>query len=105
NIIPAYRLQGSAVKTGTMAKIIPFKGLRPRPDLASEVATLPYDVVNETEARAFRQEPYNFYHVTRSEIDMPAGTDVHSQQVYEKAKENLDALIAEGVLVQDADPC
>jgi uncharacterized protein (DUF1015 family) len=88
-----------------MAKIIPFKGLRPRPDLAAEVATLPYDVVNEAEARAFRHLPYNFYHVTRSEIDLPPGVDVHSAAVYEKAKENLDCMIADGAMVQDADPC
>ena len=52
-----------------MAKITPFKGLRPKPDLADQVATLPYDVVNDAEARAFRHLPYNFYHVTRAEID------------------------------------
>jgi uncharacterized protein (DUF1015 family) len=87
-----------------MAKITPFKGLRPRPDLAPEVATLPYDVVNEKEARAFRQQPHNFYHVTRAEIDMPEGIDVHSQAVYDKAKENLDCMIDDGTLVYDADP-
>jgi uncharacterized protein (DUF1015 family) len=88
-----------------MAKITPFKGLRPLQSLASEVATLPYDVVNEREARAFRNRPYNFYHVTRSEIDLPEGVDVHTQQVYDKAKENLDAMINDGILIQDADPC
>ncbi len=88
-----------------MAKIIPFQGLRPKPELAEQVATLPYDVVNEAEARAFRKRPYNFYHVTRSEIDMLEGVDVHSQPVYDKAKENLDCMIAEGTLVEDEEPC
>jgi len=88
-----------------MAKIIPFKGLRPKPELAPEVATLPYDVVSEAEAREFRHLPYNFYHVTRSEIDLGAGEDVHSQAVYDKAKENLEAMMAAGTLIQDQDPC
>jgi uncharacterized protein (DUF1015 family) len=87
-----------------MAKITPFKGLRPVPELAPEVATLPYDVVNETEARAFSKFPNNFYHVTRSEIDLQEGIDVHSQAVYDKAKENLDCMIKDGILVQDKDP-
>ncbi|MCB9045058.1 MAG: DUF1015 domain-containing protein [Chitinophagales bacterium] len=88
-----------------MAKITPFKGLRPIQELAQEVATLPYDVVNVEEARAYKDEPYHFYHVTRSEIDLPADIDVHSQQVYDKAKENLNHLIEEGILVEDREPC
>lgn len=88
-----------------MAKITPFKGLRPKPELASKVATLPYDVVNVEEARAYRDNPYHFYHVTRSEIDLPAGVDVHTQQVYDKAKENLDQMVADGVMFQDNEPC
>lgn len=88
-----------------MAKIIPFKGLRPQQAIASQVATLPYDVVNVEEARAIAKNPLNFYHVTRSEVDMPAGIDVHSAEVYQKAKENLDQMIADGVLIQDNEPC
>jgi uncharacterized protein (DUF1015 family) len=88
-----------------MAKITPFKGLRPRKELAPEVATLPYDVVNVAEAREFRKFPNNFYHVTRSEIDLAENIDVHNQLVYERAKENLDCLVKEKVLIQDAEPC
>src|SRR3954470_1597935 len=88
-----------------MAKISPFKGLRPVKQLGAEVATLPYDVVSVAEAREFRKDPYNFYHVTRSEIDLAEITDVHSQLVYDRAKENLDAMIAEKVFVQDTEPC
>src|SRR3984885_6515414 len=88
-----------------MAKISPFKGLRPTKQLAADVATLPYDVVSVAEAREFKKDPYNFYHVTRSEIDLPDNVDVHSQQVYDKAKENLDAFIKNKVLVQDSEPC
>lgn len=88
-----------------MAKIIPFKGLRPKAEFASRVATLPYDVVNVQEARTVAKDPYNFYHVTRSEIDLSDSVDVHSEQVYLKAKENLDQLIADGIFFQDDEPC
>jgi uncharacterized protein (DUF1015 family) len=88
-----------------MAKITPFKGLRPSRELAAQVATLPYDVVNVAEAREFRKNPYNFYHVTRSEIDLPDNIDVHSHQVYEKANENFDEMVQQRILVQDKEPC
>jgi uncharacterized protein (DUF1015 family) len=88
-----------------MAKITPFKGLRPKKEMAARVATLPYDVVNVAEAKAYKNEPYHFYHVTRSEIDLADGVDVHSQQVYDKAKENLDQFIQDKVLFQDEEPC
>ena len=88
-----------------MANITPFKGLRPQKELAAEVATLPYDVVSVAEAREFRKEKYNFYHVTRSEIDMPENVDVHGISVYEKAKENLESFVKEKILVQDKEPC
>lgn len=88
-----------------MAKITPFKGLRPKQELAARVATLPYDVVSVAEAKAFKNDPYNFYHVTRSEIDLSDGVDVHSQIVYDRAKETLDWMMAEHILVQDTDPC
>lgn len=88
-----------------MAKIAPFKGLRPKQDLAAQVATLPYDVVSVAEARMYQGQPNHFYHVTRSEIDLPENTDVHSQQVYDRAKENLDNLVEMGVMFQDKEPC
>ncbi len=88
-----------------MAKITPFKGLRPKKELAAKVATLPYDVVSVAEARVYKDDPYNFYHVTRSEIDLSENVDVHSQLVYDRAKENLDAMMADRILIQDSDPC
>ena len=87
-----------------MAKIIPFKGLRPTKELASEVATLPYDVCSVEEARQYKDNPNHFYHVTRSEIDLSEGVDVHSAEVYERAEENLMAMIDKGVLIQDKEP-
>jgi uncharacterized protein (DUF1015 family) len=92
-------------KQNSMARITPFKGLRPGQQFAPEVATLPYDVMNVAEARQYKDKPYHFYHVTRSEIDLPEEVDVHSQAVYDKAKENLDKLVQQGVLAQDAAPC
>jgi len=88
-----------------MAKIIPFKGLRPKNSIAPQLATLPYDVVSVEEARQYKKDPYHFYHVTRSEIDLPENVDVHSTQVYEKAKENLDELVNQKIMFQDKEPC
>jgi len=88
-----------------MAKIIPFKGLRPRKELASQVATLPYDVCSVEEARQYKDNPYHFYHVTRSEIDLSPAVDVHSPEVYERASENLQDMVHKGILVQDKEPC
>jgi uncharacterized protein (DUF1015 family) len=88
-----------------MAVIRPFKGLRPTPALAEKVAARPYDVLNATEARQEANgNPYSFYHVSKSEIDLPEGTDVYSQQVYDKAAENLQRFIQEGTLTTDDAP-
>lgn len=89
-----------------MASVKPFRGLRPTAELAAKVTSLPYDVMDSEEARAITKDnPYSFLRVTKSEVDLPAGTDVHSQAVYEKAKENLADMIAKGILVQDEKPC
>ncbi|MDQ0108092.1 uncharacterized protein (DUF1015 family) [Chitinophaga terrae (ex Kim and Jung 2007)] len=88
-----------------MATIKPFKGLRPDPSLAAKVASRPYDVLSSDEARdAAANNPYSFYHISKSEIDLPAGTDVHSQQVYDTAASNLQRFIKEGILLQDEQP-
>lgn len=89
-----------------MAIIRPFKGLRPKEALAAQVASKPYDVLSPAEAKAEAAgNPYAYYHVSKSEIDLPEGTDVHSQAVYEKAGENLQRFIKEGTLFQDEQPC
>ena len=78
-----------------MAVIRPFRALRPRPDRAQLVASVPYDVVNTDEARALAEgNPLSFLHVSRPEIDLPAGTDIHSDAVYRKAVENFETLIS-----------
>src|ERR1044071_7747087 len=77
-----------------MAVLAPFRALRPAPDVAGHVAAVPYDVVNTDEARELaRGNPLSFLHVSRAEIDLPAGTDVYSDAVYRKAVENFQALI------------
>lgn len=88
-----------------MAKITPFNGLRPTSALASQVATLPYDVCSVAEARQYKDNPNHFYHVTRSEIDLPEDIDVHDQIVYNKAAENLQRMVSDGILVKDESPC
>ena len=85
-----------------MAIIRPFKGLRPQVALAAQVASRPYDVLSSAEAKAAAAgNPHSYYHVSKSEIDLPDGTDIHSQAVYDKAAANLQQLIKDGVLFQD----
>ena len=89
-----------------MAIIKAFKGVRPKIGLAEQVASLPYDVMNTAEAREMAKgNPNSFLHVSRAEIDLPAGTDEHSQQVYDKAKDTFYKMISDGVLFQDEKPC
>jgi uncharacterized protein (DUF1015 family) len=85
-----------------MARIEPFRGLRPRKDVAEKVASPPYDVLDSAEARAYAAgNPYSFLHITKPEIDLPDGIDPYDQQVYEKARENFKRFGDEGILVQD----
>lgn len=89
-----------------MSMLKPFRAHRPRPDLAKQVAAVPYDVVNTEEARELAKgNPYSFLHVGRPEIDLPAGTDVHADEVYAKGVANLRGLIENGTLFQENTPC
>jgi uncharacterized protein (DUF1015 family) len=89
-----------------MANISPFKALRPRAELAKQVASRPYDVLNSKEAREeVVGNPHSFLHITKSEIDLPEDTDIHSQPVYDKAKENIAAFIQRGILFREDKPC
>jgi len=86
-----------------MATLKPFAALRPRPELASRICELPNDVMSPEEARQIaRDNPLSFLHVSKPEIDLPAGTDLYSPAVYAKGKENFESLIAQGSLRQDA---
>ncbi|WP_207492074.1 DUF1015 domain-containing protein [Aridibaculum aurantiacum] len=89
-----------------MAKISPFKALRPQVALAEKVASRPYDVLNSQEAKAEAAgNPYSFLHITKSEIDLDDLADIHTPEVYEKAKENLQAFISNGTLFREDKPC
>ncbi len=89
-----------------MPVLKPFKGYRANPELADKVACRPYDVLSSEEAREeAKGNPYSFLHVIKSEIDLPEGIDIHTQQVYDKAIENMKKFIAEKTLIQDSKPC
>ena len=89
-----------------MAIIKPFKALKPKKELAEQVASRPYDVLNSQEAKKEAAgNNYSFLRITKSEIDLPDGTDPHSQQVYDKAKANLELFIQNGTLFKEEKPC
>jgi uncharacterized protein (DUF1015 family) len=90
-----------------MAVIKPFKALRPAAQLAKQVASRPYDVLNTQEAKIEAQgNPCSFLHITKSEIDLPPDqTDINSQTVYDVAKENLTAFIKRNVLFKENKDC
>ena len=87
-----------------MAILKSFKGLRPPKDIAKDLASRPYDVLNSEEARQeAKGNEYSLLHIIKPEIDLPPGTDVHSQPVYDKAVENFIKFREKGWLVQDED--
>src|SRR6186997_1411046 len=89
-----------------MAIIKPFKALKPKKELAEQVASRPYDVLNSEEAKKEAAgNNYSFLRITKSEIDLPDGIDTHSQQVYDKAKANLELFIQNGTLHIEEKPC
>jgi len=85
-----------------MAILKPFRGLRPPASIVRELASRPYDVLNSDEARTeAKGNPYSLLHIIKPEIDLPVGTDAHSQPVYDKAVENFRAFREKGWLVPD----
>ncbi len=87
-----------------MAKIKPFKGLRPPQDLVTEVVSRPYDVLNSEEARKEAEgNEKSLYHIIKPEIDFEPGTDEHDARVYDKAVSNFKMFQEKGWLVQDDD--
>ncbi len=87
-----------------MAKIKPFRGIRPPRQLVTEVASRPYDVLNSEEARAEAEgNPKSLYHIIKPEIDFEPNTDEHDPKVYDKAVENFNKFQQQGWLVQDED--
>ncbi len=89
-----------------MSEIRPFRALRPRPELARQVAAPPYDVISSEEARQLAAgNELSFLHVTKPEIDLAPEVDLYDDRVYAKGVSNLRRLIAEGVLIRDPHPC
>jgi uncharacterized protein (DUF1015 family) len=89
-----------------MITIQPFRALRPEAQHAKQVASRPYDVLNSKEAKIEAQgNPNSFLHITKSEIDLPEEVDIHSQQVYDTAKNNLDAFVSRNILFRESKPC
>jgi len=85
-----------------MAVLKTYKGLRPPKEIAKDLASRPYDVLNSAEARTEAAgNDYSLLHIIKPEIDLPADLDIHSQPVYDKAKENFDLFRAKGYLVPD----
>src|SRR5262245_5026761 len=83
----------------------PFRGLRPRADLAAKIPSLPYDVLDSNEARALaHDDPYSFLHVVKAEIDLDPSIDPHDPRVYARARENFLAMREKGWLVRDGRP-
>ena len=88
-----------------MASLHPFRALRPAPSVAATVSSVPYDVVSVDEARQLASgNPLSFLRVTRSEIDLPPGTDPYAGSVYELARENLAALRTKAPLIVEDSP-
>ena len=88
-----------------MATIRPFRALRPVPEAAAAVASVPYDVVDAAEARELAAgNPLSFLRVSRAEIDLPAGTDPYADAVYRRAADNLGALARKAPLVDEEAP-
>ncbi len=88
-----------------MPIFMPFRALRPAPGRAGEVIAPPYDVLSSAEAKARADgRPNSFLHVSKSEIDLPDGTDPYDAAVYAKASENLERMKRDGVLIQDESP-
>lgn len=88
-----------------MPLIQPFSGLRPAPGKAGEVAAPPYDVMSAAEARRMVEgRPWSFLHISRPEVDLPVGTDPYAPEVYAKARENLEHMIDQGLLIRDQQP-
>lgn len=91
----------------TMMQIYPFKALRPvNPAEAGEISALPYDVMNRSEAKEMAKgAPHSYLRVTRAELELDDSIDAYDPQVYTHAKENLDKMIAEGVIAHEKKDC
>ncbi len=89
-----------------MPKVTPFRGIRPAPELARRIAALPYDVYNRSEALAeVQKEPLSFLKIDRAETCFPDDVDTYDPRVYQKARELLEDMIADGSFLTEEAPC
>src|SRR5579864_8767638 len=85
-----------------MARLYPFRALRPKPDAAASIAAVPYDVVSTDEARTLAAgNPLSFLRVSRAELELPRGTDPYSDAVYDRAAQNFRALGESSLVIED----
>ncbi len=85
-----------------MARIEPFKGVRPSKELAQFVASHPYDVLNSEEAREIvKDNNKSFLRIVKPEVDLEKGIDLYSKEVYQKAKDNFASFLKDNILIQD----
>src|SRR5690349_2995027 len=85
-----------------MARLYPFRALRPRPENAASIAAVPYDVVTTDEARALADgNRLSFLRVSRPELELPAGTDPYADAVYDRAAQNFSALRTSSLVIDD----
>ena len=88
-----------------MVVVRPFRGLRPKKELAEKVASPPYDVLDSEEARQMAaSNSISFLRVIKPEIDLPPETDIHGDSVYLQGAENLKNMISEGTMIEDSAP-
>lgn len=88
-----------------MATVRPFRAIRPDAKLASQVISLPYDVMNRKEAAEMAAgNPYSFLHICRAEIDLPEQENPYDPSVYEKAKTNIEERLENGIFIQETEP-
>ncbi|MBQ3537785.1 MAG: DUF1015 domain-containing protein [Clostridia bacterium] len=89
-----------------MSVFRPFSAVRPKKEYAADVAALPYDVMSSEEARIkVEGKPYSFIHVDKAEVDLPEDTYLYSDEVYNKAAENLRKLSSDGICIKEETPC
>ncbi|MCP4580489.1 MAG: DUF1015 domain-containing protein, partial [candidate division Zixibacteria bacterium] len=89
-----------------MSTVKPFKGLRPKPEHAKEVASPPYDVLSAREAREMAQHnPNSFLRVNKAELEFDDNVDSYSEEVYQRGKDNLSRLADDGIMIRDDKPC
>lgn len=89
-----------------MSIVKPFRGLRPKPEYAKEIASPPYDVLNAVEARAIvEKNPNSFLRINKAELEFDDNSNQYSDEIYQRGKDNLQRLSDLGLMVREEKPC